>query len=171
MPDPYPEYGQDAHFIALAPTRPDRLWQQNHCGIYRLDRPAKVWKRIGKAMPAKIGDVGFPMVVHPRNDETCWVLPMDGQTVWPRTSIKGEPAIYGTSNGGKAWKRLDQGLPKNQAWWTVKRQAMTADAHDPVGLYLGTTSGEVWMGEDEGSRWSCIARHLPEIYAIETAEA
>ena len=53
----------------------------------------------------------------------------------------------------------------------MKRQAMTADAHDPVGLYLGTTSGELWMSRDEGKRWACIARHLPEIYAVEVAAA
>jgi photosystem II stability/assembly factor-like uncharacterized protein len=94
---------------------------------------------------------------------------MDGQTVWPRTSPEGKPSVYATRNGGKSWQRLDSGLPKSQAWWTVKRQAMTADALDPVGLYLGTTSGELWMSRDEGKRWTCIARHLPEIYAVEVA--
>ena len=67
-----------------------------------------------------------------------------------------------------AWNA--KGLPQSQAWWTVKRQAMTADARDPIGLYLGTTSGELWMSRDEGAEWSCIARHLPEIYAVEVAE-
>ena len=110
------------------------------------------------------------MVLHPRDDETAWVFPMDGQTVWPRTSIEGEPAVYGTSNGGKSWKRLDQGLPKNQAWWTVKRQAFAADRGAPVGLYFGTTSGELWTSRNEGKSWACIARHLPEIFAVETAE-
>ena len=74
-----------------------------------------------------------------------------------------------TQNGGKSWKRLDRGLPQEQAWWTVKRQAMTADAHDPVGLYFGTTSGELWMSRNEGKQWNNIARHLPEIYAVESA--
>jgi photosystem II stability/assembly factor-like uncharacterized protein len=160
----------DPHCIRLCPSNPDRLYQQNHCGIYRLDRPSKIWKRIGKAMPSAIGDVGFPMVVHPRDDKKAWVLPMDGQTVWPRTSVKGEPAVYGTSDAGKSWKRLDAGLPKNQAWWTVKRQAMTADSENPMGLYFGTTSGELWTSRNEGGRWELIARHLPEIYAVETAE-
>jgi len=168
--DPKTVTFHDPHCVRLCPSNPDRLYQQNHCGIYRLDRPAKVWQRIGKAMPARIGDVGFPMVVHPRDDKTAWVLPMDGQTVWPRTSINGEPAIYGTSNSGKSWKRLDQGLPKAQAWWTVKRQAFASDRGAPVGLYFGTTSGELWASRSEGKSWSCIARHLPEIYAVETAQ-
>ncbi|BAV34680.1 glycosyl hydrolase [Sulfuricaulis limicola] len=160
----------DPHAVQMCPGNPDRLYQQNHCGIYRLDRPSKEWTRIGKNMPKQIGDVGFPMVVHPRDADTAWVFPMDGQTVWPRTSPDGKPAAYVTRNGGKTWQRLDAGLPKQQAWWTVKRQAMTADARNPVGLYLGTTSGEVWMSSNEGKRWACLARHLPEIYAVEAAE-
>jgi hypothetical protein len=160
----------DPHCIRICPSNPDRLYQQNHCGIYRIDRPSDTWVRIGRSMPKRVGDVGFPLVLHPRNDNTVWVFPMDGTAVWPRTSPEGRPAVYATRNGGKTWQRLDAGLPEKQAWWTVKRQAMTADASDPVGLYFGTTSGELWMSRDEGRRWSCIARHLPEIYAVETAE-
>lgn len=160
----------DPHCVRLCPSNPDRLYQQNHCGIYRLDRPSTQWVRVGKSMPKKVGDIGFPMVVHPRDDDTAWVFPMDGTTVWPRTSPDGQPCAYVTHNGGKSWQRLDSGLPKDQAWWTVKRQAMTSDAQDPVGLYFGTTSGELWMSRDEGNRWGCIAQHLPEIYSVEAAE-
>ena len=160
----------DPHCVRLCPSNPDRLYQQNHCGIYRLDRPGDVWQRIGAKMPKRVGDVGFPIVVHPRDADTVWVFPMDGGSVWPRTSPGGEPAAYLTRNGGKTWQRQDQGLPSSQAWWTVKRQGMCADAHDPLGLYFGTTSGELWMSRDEGAKWSCIARHLPEIYAVEAAE-
>lgn len=159
----------DPHCIRMCPSNPDRLYQQNHCGIYRLDRPSDTWVRIGRSMPRRVGDIGFPMVVHPRDDDTAWVFPMDGTRVWPRTSPAGKPAVYATRNGGRTWQRLDAGLPQSQAWWTVKRQAMAADALDPVGLYFGTTSGELWMSRDEGRRWTCIARHLPEIYAVETA--
>jgi hypothetical protein len=161
----------DPHCVRLCPSNPDRLYQQNHCGIYRLDRPGGEWVRIGARMPERVGDVGFPLVVHPRDADTAWVFPMDGQTVWPRTSPEGRPAAYITRDGGQSWQRLATGLPERQAWWTVKRQAMTADARDPIGLYLGTTSGELWMSRDEGAEWSCIARHLPEIYAVEVAEA
>jgi hypothetical protein len=160
----------DPHCVRMCPTDPDRLYQQNHCGIYRIDRPSDTWVRVGKSMPAKVGDVGFPLVVHPRDADTAWVLPMDGNTVWPRTSPDGKPAVYVTRNAGKSWQRLDAGLPEKQAWLTVKRQAMTADTADPVGLYFGTTSGELWMSRDEGRKWTCMARHLPEIYAVETAQ-
>ena len=159
----------DPHCVRLCPSNPDRLYQQNHCGIYRLDRPSNEWQRMGRSIPQRVGDVGFPMVVHPRDADRAWVLPMDGTSVWPRTSPQGKPAVYATRNGGKTWQRQDTGMPTAQAWWTVKRQAMTADARDPVGLYFGTTSGELWMSRDEGARWTCIARNLPEIYAVESA--
>jgi photosystem II stability/assembly factor-like uncharacterized protein len=160
----------DPHCIRICPSNPDRLYQQNHCGSYRLERPSDEWVRIGRNMPKRVGDIGFPLVVHPRDADTVWVFPMDGTTVWPRTSPDGRPAVYATRNGGKTWQRLAAGLPEKQAWWTVKRQAMTADASDPLGLYFGTTSGELWMSRDEGRKWNCMARHLPEIYAVEAAE-
>ncbi|MGE0873932.1 MAG: WD40/YVTN/BNR-like repeat-containing protein [Burkholderiales bacterium] len=159
----------DPHCLRLCPGRPDRLYQQNHCGIYRIDRPSDTWVRIGKSMPKRVGDIGFPLVVHPRDADTAWVFPMDGQTVWPRTSPDGRPAVYVTRNAGRTWQRQDAGLPQKQAWWTVKRQAMCADSAQAVGLYFGTTSGELWSSRDEGGNWRCIARHLPEIYAVEAA--
>jgi photosystem II stability/assembly factor-like uncharacterized protein len=159
----------DPHCVRLCPSNPDRLYQQNHCGIYRLDRPSDQWIRIGRNMPKAVGDIGFPMVVHPRNADVAWVFPMDGSTVWPRVSLGGKPAAYATRNAGKSWSRLDKGFPRTDAWWTVKRQAMSRDDHDPIGLYLGTTSGEVWASKTEGQNWACIARHLPEIYSIEAA--
>ena len=160
----------DPHCVRMCPSNPDRLYQQNHCGIYRLDRPSQQWQRIGKKMPKKVGDIGFPMVVHPRDDDIAWVFPMDGTDVWPRTSPGGVPAAFMTKNGGASWKARGAGFPEAQAWWTVMRQAMTSDAHDPVGLYLGTTSGELWMSRDEGTKWSLVARHLPEIYSVEVAQ-
>jgi hypothetical protein len=160
----------DPHCVRMCPSNPDRLYQQNHCGIYRIDRPGNKWTRIGRAMPKSVGDVGFPMVVHPRDDKTCWVFPMDGSGVWPRVSPEGKPAAFVTRNGGKTWQRLDKGMPRQQAWWTVKRQAMTADSRDPVGLYFGNTQGELWQSRDEGRKWECMARNLPEIYSVEAAE-
>ncbi|MFN9448919.1 MAG: WD40/YVTN/BNR-like repeat-containing protein [Rubrivivax sp.] len=161
----------DPHVLRLCPSQPDRLYQQNHCGIYRLDRPGRQWQRIGLKMPKKVGDIGFPLVVHPRDANTCWVFPMDGTDVWPRTAPGGQPAAYRTQNGGKTWQRLDAGLPTEQAWWTIKRQAMGIDSHDKPALYVGNSGGELWMGSNGGERWRCIARHLPEIYAVEAVTA
>jgi hypothetical protein len=169
LPDPYPEYGQDAHFVAFSPPMPDRLYQQNHCGIYRLDRPGELWARIGLAMPPEIGDIGFTIVPHPRDADTAWVFPMDGTDVWPRVSPGGRPAVYRTADAGASWRRQDAGFPAEQGWFTVKRQAFCADQAAPLGLYLGTTGGEVWASGDEGESWRRIAEHLPEIYSVVAA--
>ena len=169
LPDGDHDYGHDPHCLAMHPANPDRLYQQNHCGIYRMDRPGDRWVRIGDNMPKDVGDIGFPIVPHPRDPDTAWVFPMDGGTVWPRTSPDGKPAAYRTRDGGQSWERQDQGLPPSDAYWTVLRQCMTADALDPVGLYLGTTSGEVWMSGSEGASWRPIARHLPTIMSVTVA--
>ena len=169
MPNPYPEYGHDPHCMRMHPQMPDRLYHQNHCGIYRLDRPATRWTEIGVSMPKSVGSIGLPMVLHPRDPDTVWVFPMDGTSVWPRVSPGGKPAAYRSVNGGRTWQRQATGFPAAQAWWTVKRQAMTVDDAATVGVYFGTTSGEVWGSRDEGRTWKCLARHLPEIYAVEVA--
>ncbi len=173
LPESDPEYGHDPHCIQLHAMQPDRLFQQNHCGIYRMDRTSHSsqdrWIRIGRTMPKTIGDIGFPILLHPRDPQRVWVFPMDGTSVWPRVSPGGKPAVYMTRNGGQTWNRQSHGLPPRQAWWTVKRQAMAADSHKPVGLYLGTTSGEVWASRNEGTSWQCLVRHLPEVYSIEVA--
>ena len=120
-------------------------------------------------MPKDVGDIGFPIVLHPRDPDTVWVFPMDGTTVWPRTSPDGKPAAYMTRNAGRTWQRQDRGLPRAQAWFTVKRQAFACDQIDPLGLYFGTTSGDVWMSRREGARWTPLARHLPQICSVATA--
>ena len=168
LPQPDPEFGHDPHCVRLHPNEPDRLYQQNHTGIFRLDRPADRWVDIGASMPKSVGSIGFPMTLHPRDPDTLWVFPMDGSDVWPRISPGGKPAAYRSVNGGKTWQRQATGLPKVQAWWTVKRQAMTADRAPTVGVYFGTTSGEVWGSRDEGRSWKCLAQHLPHIYAVES---
>jgi len=169
FPDPEPEFGQDPHCVRMHPLNPDRLYQQNHCGIFRLDRPATRWIDVGGGMPKAVGSIGFPVVLHPRDADTLWVFPMDGSSVWPRTSPGGKPAVFRSTNGGRTWQRQAKGFPAAQGWWTVKRQAMSIDRFDGVGLYFGTTSGEVWASRDEGASWRPIARHLPEIYAVEAA--
>ncbi|MCK6480317.1 MAG: glycosyl hydrolase [Planctomycetes bacterium] len=170
LPSPDVEYGHDPHCVVQHPLRPDRLYQQNHCGFYRLDRPSEVWERVGNNMPKAVGDVGFPVVAHPRDPDRVWTVPMDGSTVWPRTSVGGKPLVLESRDAGETWRRLSRGFPASKAWWTVKRQAFAADGREPLGLYLGTTSGEIWGSRDEGASWSCLARHLPQVYAVTAAD-
>jgi hypothetical protein len=161
------EFFHDPHCVQVHPLMPDRLYMQNHFGIYRIDRPAATWTRIGKAMPKAIGDVGFPIVVHPRDPETAWVIPMDATEVWPRTSVGGRPAVFVTTNGGKSWRKQAKGFPAKDAWWTVKRQCFAADPLKPLGLYFGSMQGQVWASRTEGSRWDLVAEHLPAVQSVE----
>lgn len=169
LPEPDVEYGQDVHNAQLHPKNPDRLYQQNHCGIYKMDRNEGIWHKIGDNMPKNIGDVGFPLVLHPYDIDTFWVFPMDSTDVWPRTCKDGKPAVYKTMDAGETFIRQENGFPEKNAWFTVYRQAMTADTKNPIGLYLGTTSGEIWTSENEGDSWKMITQHLPDIYSLEIA--
>lgn len=166
---PWHEYGQDPHHLAIHPLFPDRLYQQNHCGVYRLDRPDEEWTRIGDNLPREVGDIGFPVVVHPRDPDTVWVFPMDGTSVWPRTSPGGRPAAFRSTDGGKSWERQANGFPQEHGYFTTLRQAFVCDRHNPVGLYLGLSCGEVWASTDEGDTWAQIAAHLPYVLCVEAA--
>ena len=170
LPVPDAEYGHDAHCMRLHPLLPDRLYQQNHFGVYRLDRANGAWVDIGKNLPKRVSTHSYPIVVHPRDPETAWVFPLDGSFPLGRVSPKGRPATYITRNGGKSWQRQDQGLPERHGWFTVKRQGMSVDAHDPVGVYFGTTGGEIWASRSEGRSWTRLITSLPEIYSVEAAE-
>jgi len=172
FPDPYPEFGQDPHCVRQHPARPERLFQQNHCGLFRRDDDEADWQDI--APPAEADgarlDIGFGLALHPRDPDTLWTFPMDATDVWPRVSPGGRPRVLRSRDAGASWITLGAGLPQEQAWFTVKRQALCADSGSPAGVYFGTTSGEVWASADEGDSWTCIARHLPEIYAVEAAQ-
>ena len=153
------------------PRNPDRLYQQNHCGIYRLDRPAERWH----ATSARHAQVGrrrsaFRWSLHPRDPDTLWVFPMDGTDVWPRVSPGGKPAAYRTVNGGKTWQRQADGHAEVAG--VVDRQAAGDDGGSMRRQRAFTSArprGEVWGSRDEGRNWKCLAEHLPHIYAVECA--
>jgi hypothetical protein len=160
-------FGDDPHCVALHPLKPDRLWQQNHFGIYRMDRDqGDRWTRVGNAMPPEIGDIGFGIVLHPRDPDRVWVFPMDGTDVWPRVSPGGRPALYTTRDGGQSWHRQDEGFPREQAWFTVKRQAMCGDGHAPLPNSLRPPSGEDRATTHARQSFSFNASQPTEIYAV-----
>jgi len=163
-------YGHDPHSVIQHPYNPERLYQQNHCGIYRIDLPEKKWERIGDNMPADIGDVGFPIALHPDDPNTLWVFPIDGTDAWSKVCPDGQPAIYCSKDSGNSWFRQDIGLPIRNAWFTVLRKSLNTDSMNQTGVYFGTTSGSLWMSDNEGNSWRQIAVHLPKILAIETGK-
>ena len=162
------DFGHDPHCLVMHPVHANRLYHQNHCGLYALDRAkGERWTRIGDNLPREVGDIGFPIVVHPRDPDTFWVFPMDGSGQWPRTSPGGKPAVWRSRDGGSSFQKQNTGFPQAQAWWTVKRQCMAVDDCEQVGVYLGTTNGQLWASFDEGVSWQGIAMDLPQIYSVE----
>jgi len=160
----YPEYGQCVHSLVMAAGQPERLYQQNHCGMYRSDDAGRSWRSIEEGLPSSFG---FPTAVHPRDPETLYFLPLNGATEG-RYVPEGRAAVWRTRDGGAHWQALRQGLPQENAFLGVLRQAMATDPFTPAGVYFGTSSGELFASADEGETWTCIARHLPAVHSVET---
>lgn len=171
VPDPYPEFGQCVHKITSHPDAPGRLYMQNHggwadrpgIGVLRSDDHGHTWRPISDGLPS---DFGFPIVVHPENPDVVYVVPLEPMT---RTCPDGAPAVWRSENGGTQWHRLAEGLPKQDSFYTVLRDAMTIDGAKSPALYFGTTTGQLWMGRDGGQQWSCLFDSLPPIYCVKTA--
>ncbi|HET7413166.1 MAG TPA: sialidase family protein, partial [Pararhizobium sp.] len=119
----YPEYGQCVHSIAMAPGIPDRLYQQNHCGMYRSDDGGREWKSIESGLPSSFG---FPSAVHPRDPDTLFLIPLNGDTAG-RYVPDGRAAVWRTCDGGRTWQDLRNGLPQDNVFFGVLRQAMATD--------------------------------------------
>jgi photosystem II stability/assembly factor-like uncharacterized protein len=160
----YPEYGQCVHSLVMAPGVPDRLYQQNHCGMYRSDDGGRRWDSIEAGLPSTFG---FPAAVHPRDPETLYLVPLNGD-IAGRFVPDGKAAVWRTTDGGKTWSAQRNGLPQDNAFLTVLRQGLATDRLEPAGVYFGTTSGELYASADEGESWALIAQHLPAISSVET---
>ncbi len=164
LPNKNPEFGQCIHKIAMHPAHPERLFLQNHWGLYRSDDRGDNWKDIANGVPS---DFGFVIVVHPRNPEWVYIIPVESDEF--RCSCDGRLRVYRTRNGGASWEPLSRGLPQKLAYETVLRDAMTMDSLDPAGIYFGTRSGQLFGSRDEGRTWQKILDGLPSIACVRTA--
>ena len=164
LPDPHPEFGQCVHKVVLHPSRPERLFLQNHWGLYRSDDAGDSWRDIAKGVPS---DFGFCMAMHPHDPDTVYIVPIqsDEFRVVPEAKLR----VYRTQNAGKSWKPLADGLPQERAFESVLRDGLTADTHDPAGIYFGTRSGKVFASSDNGESWKEIADALPSICCVKAA--
>lgn len=164
-PGPAPDYGQCVHKLLVDPTDPERLIQQNHCGVYRSDDSGASWTEITNNLPS---DFGFPMSVSPSQPDTLWVIPHTGPE-FGRHMIDGHAAVWRSRDRGDSWEQLDTGLPGENAYVTVLREAMATDRLDPVGVYFGTSTGQVFASPDEGDHWRLVADFLPSVWSVEAA--
>jgi hypothetical protein len=178
VPDPYPEFGQCVHKIVRHADVPGRLYMQNHggwnnwdgpggprkdIGVLRSDDYGHTWRSIAKGLPS---DFGFPIVVHPHDADTVYVMPHEPMT---RTCPGGAPAVWRSENGGESWKALKKGFPKKDSYYTVQRDAMDIDELKSPALYFGTTTGQLWIGRDGGEQWECLFDSLPPIHCVKVA--
>jgi photosystem II stability/assembly factor-like uncharacterized protein len=150
--------------MVMSPANPDCIYQQNHCGVYRTRNAAESWQDINKGLPSRFG---FPMALHPHNDQTIWVVPMVSPEF--RFVCDGKLTVYRSRNAGRTWQKLTRGLPQKHVYTGVLRHATATDSCDDVGVYVGTTSGEIFYSRDEGSSWELLHAHLPSVMSLEAA--
>lgn len=160
----YPEYGQCVHRVAMHPSRPDRLYAQNHFGVYRSDDGGDSWDAIEAGLPSTFG---FPIVVHPRRPDTIFTFPLQADE--ERMPPGGRCRVYRSDDAGEAWTPLSAGLPEGPYYAAVLRDAMCADGGDPAGIYFGTRLGEVYATLDDGESWTTVATHLPDVLSVRAA--
>jgi len=162
-PDPHPETGQCVHKLVMAAGQPDRFYQQNHCGVYRSTDGGKQWQDISAGL---VSEFGFVFGAHPRDPATGWVIPLSHPEEG-RYAPGGSLGVWRTTDSGDSWQRHGEGLPQENAYVGVYREAMAVDRLDPVGVFFGTSTGQLYGSVDEGGTWSVVAENLPPIWGVE----
>ena len=160
-PDPLPEFGQCVHKVARDSADPQRLYLQNHHGVYRSDDGGSTWTSIADTLPT---DFGFSMVAHPRRGSVAysWPITADRERMPPDRACR----VFRTEDGGGTWAPLSAGLPQHDYFDIVLRDGMCADDADPTGMYFGTRNGQVYASADEGETWQLVAANLPGVLCV-----
>jgi hypothetical protein len=151
------------HNMYRAPLRPERLFMQFHGGVYRSDDAGASWISIADGLPS---DFGFPMLIDPRDPEAAYVIPLNSDG--DRVSAEGRLRVFETRDAGATWKARASGLP-SEAYLTILRQAFGGDGGDPLGLWFGATSGDVFGSADGGGSWHIVARDLAPVLSVRAA--
>jgi BNR/Asp-box repeat len=162
IPDPDAEVGHCVHRIAAHPSRPEVLFMQKHWDVMRSDDAGESWREVSGNLPS---DFGFPIDVNANEPETIYVVPIksDSEHFPPDAKLR----VYRSRTGGDEWEALTNGLPQQDCYVNVLRDAMAVDALDPCGVYFGTTGGQVYASADSGDTWNPIVRDLPAVLSVE----
>ncbi len=162
MPDPEAEVGHCVHRIAMHPSKPETLYMQKHWDVMRSDNSGASWYEVSGNLPC---DFGFPIDVHAHEPETIYVVPIksDSEHYVPDAKLR----VYRSRTGGNEWEALTNGLPQENCYANILREAMCVDTLDDCGIYFGTTSGQVYVSPDGGDHWSTIGEHFPAVLSVE----
>jgi photosystem II stability/assembly factor-like uncharacterized protein len=162
IPDPTAEVGHCVHHVAQHPTRPEVLFMQKHWDVLRSDDGGDNWREVSGDLPS---DFGFVIDVHAHEPETVYVVPIksDGEHYPPDGRLR----VYRSRTGGGEWEALTNGLPQENCYVNVLRDAMSVDTLDPCGVYFGTTGGQVYASRDGGDNWEAVVRDLPAVLSVE----
>jgi len=162
IPDPDAEVGHCVHHVAMHPSRPGVLFMQKHWDVMRSDNAGDSWQDVGGNLPT---DFGFVIDVHTHEPETIYVVPIKSDR--EHFPLDGKLRVYRSRTGGNEWEELAKGLPENNCYVNVLRDAMSVDALDKCGIYFGTTGGQVYASADAGDSWSAIVHDLPAVLSVE----
>jgi photosystem II stability/assembly factor-like uncharacterized protein len=162
IPDPNAEVGHCVHRIALHPSKPDTLFMQKHWDVMRSDDGGDNWVEISGDLPT---DFGFPIDVHAHDPNTVFVVPIKSDS--EHYPLDGKLRVYRSKSGGNEWEPMTKGLPQENCYVNVLRDAMCVDTLDKCGIYFGTTGGQVYCSADGGDSWNAIVRDLPAVLSVE----
>ncbi len=162
IPDPTAEVGHCVHRIAMHPSRPRTLFMQKHWDVMRSDDAGDSWTEVSGNLPT---DFGFVVDVHAHEPETIYVIPITSDQ--HHFVMDGKLRVYRSRTGGNEWEPLAKGLPQENCYVNVLRDAMAVDSLDECGVYFGTTGGQVYCSNDAGDSWAPIVRDLPPVLSVE----
>lgn len=160
----YPEFGQCVHKIVSHPSNPNRIFLQNHWGLYKSDDGGDSWHDIANGVPS---DFGFAMEIDHNDPNSAFIVPLESDEF--RCTPEAKLRVYRTRNAGESWEPLTNGLPQENAFETVLRDGMAGDKLNPTGIYFGTRNGKLFGSADAGESWSAITEGLPPIVCVKTA--